>query len=205
MRRSKVQWILFAACLVLCPLVASAETPDIDRFWTTVGSAGTLDEKSEGKVFFDHAVVQKGVPLVVSQSRQLRANASGGVDVTDSATIRYNVVAVDGLFAEHMLGMTVRFLDTGEARVVAKLIEVNVSTGDEVTRLTFDSDDFPAQNGYQEQAVDALFDCEKRPEPFDFVKNAYYIEATLTTSAVVANSAAGIQIIQLNTTPCIRS
>src|SRR5215212_4633422 len=118
MKSLNVQSILLAACFLLCPLAASAETPDGDRFWTTVGSAGTLDEKSDGKVFFDRAVVQKGNTLVIAAaSRQLRAE--GEVDVTDSAVIRYNVTAVDGLFGGADVVMAVRFRDEGKgARVI---------------------------------------------------------------------------------------
>src|SRR5215212_9197082 len=200
MKSLNVQSILLAACFLLCPLAASAETPDGDRFWTTVGSAGTLDEKSEGKVFFDRGVVQKGYTLVIAPAgRQPRAE--GGADVTDSAVIRYNVTAVDGLFGANGIGMTVRFLDEGgSARVIAQLIEVDLMTGAEVTRLTFDSDDpnVPVLSGYQ---VADVFDCG-RSEPFDFKRKAYYIEATLTTSSIVATSAAGIEIIQLQAILC---
>lgn len=199
MRNSNVQWILVAACLLLCPLGASAATPEGDRVWTTVGSAGTVDEKSEGKVFFDRAVVQKGDTLVVAQARQPRTE--GGVDVTDSAVIRYNVTAVDGLFGLNDLGMTVRFRDEGKgARVVAQLIEVDLATGAEVTRLTFDSDASGAPvPGYH---VYDVYDCDGRTEPFDFVRKAYYVEATLTTSSIAVGSAAGIEIIQLYATTC---
>jgi hypothetical protein len=178
-----------------------AQTPEAERVWTTVGSAGTLDEKSEGKVFFDRAVVQKGQTLVIAPAgRQPRAE--GGADVTDSAVIRYNVTAVDGLFGSDMLAMAVRFLADGQgARVVAQLIEVNLATGAEVTRLTFDSDTpgFQVVDGYQ---VENAFECGAKP--FDFVQNAYYIEATLTTSSIAETSAAGIEIIQLSWSPCIR-
>ena len=202
MRHSNVPWILLAACFVLSPLGALAETaPDAERLWTTVGSAGTLDEKSEGKVFFDHAVVQKGDTFVISPLRRQVQTDGDSADATDSAVIRYNVTAVDGLFTEHLLGMTVRFLaEGGSARVVAQLVEVNLATGAEVTRLTFDSDNSAAQSGYH---VDTVFaDCSK--QPFDFVKNAYYIDATLTTSSIQASSAAGIEIIQLDPTPGLR-
>ena len=198
MRSSKIQWILLAACLLLSPVVASAETPDGDRFWTTVGSAGTLDEKSEGKVFFNRAVVQKGDRILISQARQPRAD--GSVEETDSAVIRYNVTAVDGLFGGSFIGMQIRFLDEGvSARVVAELIEVDLFTGAEVTLLTFDSDAVPSASGYQ---VGEVSECLKRTDPFDFVHKAYYIEATLTTSALVTPSAAGIEVIQVQATPC---
>ena len=199
MRSVNARWILVAACFLLYPLGAWAETPDGARYWTTVGSAGTLDEKSEGKVFFDHAVVQKGqIPVIGQFKRQLHAD--GGVEETDSAVIRYNVTAVDGLFGLDDLGMTIRFLAEGKsARVVAKLIEVDIATGAEVTRLTFDSDNAPTASGYH---VWDVYDCEGRGEPFDFVKKAYYIDATLTTSAFIVESAAGIEVIQVYATHC---
>lgn len=199
MRYSNVQWILVAACILLCPLGASAETSDGERFWTTVGSAGTLDEKSEGKAFFDRAVVQRGDRITFAPARQPRAEG-GGIEETDSAVIRYNVTAVDGLFGGHLVGMQVRFLDEGvSARVTAQLIEVDIATGAEVTLLTFDSDAAPVMSGYHAHDV---FDCGKRADPFDFVRKAYYIEATLTTSSILLPSAAGIEVIQLQATPC---
>lgn len=196
------KWILIVACL-LCSLAASAATPDTDRFWTTVGSAGTLDEKSEGKVIFDRAVVQKGNAIVIGQARRQLREDGGGVEETDSAVIRYNVVAVDGLFdGGEDLWMAIRFRAEGKsARVVAQLIEVDIDTGAEVTRLTFDSDDpgVPTQSGYHRHDV---FDCKGRGEPFDFTRKAYYIEATLTTSAIVFESVAGIEVIHLHPTVC---
>src|SRR5687768_15306903 len=163
MRYSKVLWILLAICFLLYPLGASAETPDIERLWTTVGSAGTLDEKSEGKVFFDHAVVQKGQMPVISPARR-QVRTEGGAEETDSAVIRYNVTAVDGLFADHLIGMNIRSRADGvSARVIAQLIEVDLATGTEVTLLTFDSDNAPVQSGYQVHLVFA--ECSK-DEPF---------------------------------------
>jgi hypothetical protein len=194
--------MLLAACFLLYPLGASAGTPDGNRFWTTVGSAGTLDEASEGKVFFDRAVVQKGDTLVVAPAtRQIRTDGTT-VDTTDSAVIRYNVTAVDGLFGLPDLAMIVRFRDEGKtARVIAQLIEVDLATGAEVTRLTFDSDapDVHVLSGYHTHEV---FDCSGRGEPFDFEGKAYYIEATLTANSFVAGSVAGIEIIQVRATLC---
>jgi hypothetical protein len=201
MRTSQARWILVAAFL-LVPLGASAQTPDSARYWTTVGSTGTLDEKSEGKVFFDRAVVQKGdTPVVGQAGRQPRAEGVT-VDVTDSAVIRYNVTAVDGLFEGNALGMTIRFRDEGAgAQVIAKLIAVDLTTGTKTTLLTFDSDapGVPAASGYH---VWDVFDCKERKQPFDFVRNAYYVDATLTNSSIVTDSVAGIEIIQVYATTC---
>lgn len=199
----RTNWILLAVCLLLSSLSVSAQTPDADKLWTTVGSAGTLDEDSGGKVFFDRAVAQKGQILVISPAAR-QPRSEGEVDETDSAVIRYNVTAVDGLFGGGDLQMAIRFRDEGkDARVVAELIEVELATGAELTRLRFDSNDpsVAVQGGYH---VHDLFDCGDRKEAFDFTRNAYYIEATLTTSSVVVDSAAGIEIIQLRAFTCLR-
>jgi hypothetical protein len=197
MRVSKIQWILFAACFLLYPLAASAAPSDADHFWTTVGSAGTLDETSSDQVFFDRAVVQMGKPVLVGKSvRPLQPEATSGADVPNTAVIRYNVTAVDGLFGVSGARLAVRFLDEA-ATVTAQLVEVDVATGAKVTLLTFNSDNYPAQSGYHMYDV-----CGGFKAPFDFVRKAYYIEATLTTSSIIVGSAAGIEAIQLNATPC---
>jgi hypothetical protein len=200
MKTSKMQWTLLTACLLVFTLGASAQTPDHEKFWTTVGSAGTLDEKSVDKAFFNNAVVQRGTPLIISKGMTLEPRVEGGVEETDFAVIRYNVTAVDGLFGGGFIGMVVRYLDEG-ARVEVNLIEVNLASGARTTLLEFDSNDpwQPVQNGYHTAEA---FGCTRRPQAFDFTKNAYYIEATLTTSSISAWSAAGIEVIQLQATSC---
>ena len=62
----------------------------------------------------------------------------------------------------------------GGAQVVAKLFEVDLATGGETARLTFNSNDpsFAAANGYQ---VQSFTDCGPGWR-FYFKRNAYYIE-----------------------------
>jgi hypothetical protein len=78
-------------------------------------------------------------------------------------------------------------------KVTAKLIEVDLGTGVETVRVTFDSNSFPAADGYHVQKV---LDCQQRWD-FDFIKKAYFIEATLSHSSLFGGSAAGIQIIKI--------
>ncbi len=193
---------------------AEAQTPDSNKLWTTVGSAGTLDEADTGKVFFDRAKVQMGQPRPSSSTgpaaapKTTTATATGtavGIVQTRTAVIRYNVTPVDGMFPPPValpptIGtqFRVRFLDTGTgARVVARLVEANLASGSEVTRLTFDSNNFLAADTYQVRQVG---ECNRR---FDFVGKAYYIEATLslTGNLIVVGNAAGIEIIKLGNTP----
>lgn len=192
--------LAIAICFVFSALSAHAQTSDFDKNWTTVGSDGTVDEASAGKVFFDTSKVQKGRILVVSGSAKRRGLIA---PATDSAVIRYNVTPVDSFFvplrcepgASGHIQLRLRYLAGGNgARVVAKLIEVDMASGTETTRLTFDSKAFPLSNNYQVQSAGVC----GRPWTFDFERKAYYIEATLTSSGLAALSAAGIQIIQID-------
>jgi hypothetical protein len=95
------------------------------------------------------------------------------------AVIRYNVVAVEGLFQSgDSVRMKVRFLDTGDdSQILVKLIEINLQSGIATTRLTFDSNLFAGSSSYQQQEA-----LTTSWSDFDFGQNAYYIEATLSRS-----------------------
>jgi hypothetical protein len=193
--------LTLAVSLVFLTISAHAQTLDVDKNWTTVGSAGTLDEKSVGKVFFDHSIVQMGQlvgPTTISKAGLVATQ-------TDSAVIRYNVTAVDSFFVRRSCSpdnsqdvrLKLRYLAAGPgARVLAKLIELDLATGTEKPLLAFDSADpnFPRSDNYQVQSVSVC----GRPWNFDFERKAYYIEATLTARNIAAVSAAGIQMIQID-------
>jgi len=181
---------------------AQAQTADADKNWTTVGSAGTLDEKSVGKVFFDQSKVQMGqLPGPTNPNPSL-------VSTTDSAVIRYNVTAVDSFFVPRVcrtnttlnsldVRLTLRYLASGSgARVIAKLIEVDLATGTQKPLLTFDSTGpgLSLSDNYQVQSISVC----GRPWTFDFQKKAYYIEATLSGNTIAAITAAGIEMIQID-------
>jgi hypothetical protein len=125
------------------------------------------------------------------------APATSGVTETRSAVIRYNITPADALFqtsfAPRETRLRLRFIDTGtDSQVTAKLVEVDMATGTETVRLTFDSNSFAAASGYQVQQV---VRCSARP--FDFLLKAYYVEATLTTRAVPNGDLAGIEMIKI--------
>lgn len=187
-------------CFVFGALSAQAQTADIDRSWSTVGSAGTVDENDVRKVFFDHSTAQMGRVVVVSHTAGKPAVIS---PITQSAVIRYNVTPVDSFFvplscsSDPGPGVTLklRYLISGNnARVIAKLIEVDLATGREDARMTFDSKGKPLSNKYQ---VGFERGCGRQPFNFDFKNKAYYIEATLITNGLVATGAAGIQTITI--------
>jgi len=156
-----------AFILTLCALGTQAQTPDVSRLWTTVGSAGTIDEADMQKVVLDHAIAQLGRLIGGVGSASSASAAAPGIAQTQSAVIRYNVTAVDGMFpppvaAPPTIGtqLRLRFLDTGgSARVLARLIEVDLASGAETVRFAFDSNAFPSASNYQVQVAG---DCNRR-------------------------------------------
>jgi hypothetical protein len=196
-------------CCVSGTLCAQVQTPEFDRVWTTTGSTGTVDEADVGKVFFENSKVQMGRILsnqsAVAKTRQVAGRS------TQSAVIRYNVTAVDGLFTpvppcrtEKCLGpqLTFRFIAAGSgARVVARLIEVDLATGVETGRLIIDSLG-STTTGYRTESAQPA--CTARWH-FDFQRKAFYVEATLTTRSSVTpiGSVAGIQMIKIGFADCL--
>ena len=204
-------------CVVVCLLFgtlngAHAQTPEINKIWTTVGSAGTVDEADTGKVALDRSTAQIGTVIGGNQPVSISVQLP---PQTTSAVIRYNVTPVEGLFAVKPrcftatgnecpgIQLKLRYLASGNnARVVARLVEVDLATGAEVDKLNFDSNAFAKANQYQVQSVGQ---CGPQipPQPFDFATKAYYVEVRLTNSSILAGSAAGVQIIKVANIGCI--
>lgn len=162
--------------------------------WTTVGSAGTVDEGSANIVTLD------GPNALLTGFRRFGRRGSFG-------TIRYNIVAVDGVFEPRgAVGMRVRYRATvdplaenlADSRVLVQLIEVNLSTGISTTRLVLDSNNFPPSNDFQIQGVNTCVD----PNFFDFSSNAYYIDVTLRKRNRFAGIPA-LQTIEVSGDPCL--
>jgi hypothetical protein len=149
--------------------------------WTTVGSAGTVDEEDAGRVAFREGVAE------------LRADAPAQTQ----AEIRYNVVAVDGLFGGSARRLVVRYLDNGaEAQVIVRLKSYDIFTGATVTLLTFDSNAFAPAAGFQ---AHGLMVCAPGWE-FNFSTKAYFVEVQLIKTGVQGNAAIGI--VQLSSPSC---
>lgn len=174
--------------------------PDKNKIWTSVGSDGKVDEKDIGKVFLDRSVAQMGRlladPTTVAPKRALISQ------LTQSAVIRYNVTPTETLFrVAGGIELKLQYLAAGNSgKVVAKLIEVDLASGTETVLATFDSSPFPRSNNYQLRSVAACGAMVDRP--FDFERNAYYIEVALTNRPILAGSAAGVRMIKLSKTDC---
>jgi hypothetical protein len=175
------QTIGLSLVFVLMVSSAAAARQDVTRAWVTAGAAGTLDETSTALARF---------------------GSNGAVAVMDSArfpatlTIRYNIVAVDGLWEDTTsseglpLCLNVRHRDNGpDARVVLRVRQVNLTDGTMTTTAAFDSDTTFVADDYRHNLV-----CS-RALAFDFYRNAYFVEAQLSRRTAAGNP--GLQIISI--------
>jgi hypothetical protein len=141
-----------------------------DGVFTTIGSAGTVDEANVS------AVVLGAVSAAIPSSKP----------VNTSATIRYNVLAaegIDALWDGPMMEVRYKDAGTGE-RVRASLKGYNIRTGVTSTILTFDSDTQPQSTSSRLGVVfpTGCFSSFR----FNFIDNVYFVEATLTKSGPVS-------------------
>lgn len=161
-----------AAAFIFC-----ATTPALASPWTSVGSAGTVDEADTGEISLTDGIL------------------TFGASAPAAATIvaRYNIVAtpdLDNGGVNKVMGA--RFLDNGaNANVVLLLRKYNFSTGVTTTLLTLNSNSFASSGSYQTQSVGDSCTGER----FDFYQNAYYIEATI--SRTTAAGTAGVAIMRV--------
>jgi hypothetical protein len=141
-----------------------------DGVWTTIGSAGSIDESSTSVVAL--GATSAAVPM----------SMAAGV----SATIRYNVVEVGGLDALwDGPSMQIRYKDAGTGeRVRASLKGYNIRTGVTTTVLSFDSDAF-AQSSSSQLRNTFQTGCFSSFQ-FNFIDNVYFVEVTLTKSGPVS-------------------
>jgi hypothetical protein len=113
---------------------------DRTKIWSTAGSAGTVDVADLTKVVFYGSVVQLGQAAPTIENSTPDAEEQIVVDgVQEQAVIRYNVTPVDGLFPSAQspapaYTLTLRYR-VGEGRIVAKLIQVGILTGEEMTLI----------------------------------------------------------------------
>ena len=196
---------LSVALLLTTTLVnTSAARADVDAWlkaWTTVGSAGTIDEASTSKLVMQGATIS--FPEILPPERGIISADSAAFAIqipqeTVTGVVRYNVVATDGLFENGaFLGMKSRFRDDGNnAQVILRLFEVNIDTGATSLVLTLDSNAFPASANYQTQSVSTFVGNR-----INFLENAYYIEATLVQKrsplTPIGGGRPGLAVIQL--------
>lgn len=160
------------AVLALAVSVWSGLAQGTSKSWTSPGSAGTVDETDTAKINFTNSIAQLSPTAVAPVG----------------AVIRYPVVPVDGLLerASSVFNYTlsVRYTDTDTSaagKVLVSLRQYSLATGRTTTLLTFNSDYTGRQQTWTGSSCAAF--------QFDFLNNAYWLEATLTKSAAGADVA----------------
>jgi hypothetical protein len=161
------------------------------RIWTSIGSAGALSATDLAKVTFDNAVVSLGHDLAPPTD-----SASEDPSVTfpnASAVVRYNITPVDGLFLPPDVDFQWTLQVCYRGTVRARLVQVALNSGAEITLLSFDSASFAPADTLVMNHSSTL---AKSPA-VDFVNFAYYVEATLTASAIVVGNPAQIAVVKV--------
>lgn len=199
-KRMTVSLLVSLVMSVLAVTASASQTwaAEPTRPWTTVGSVGTVGELTTTcpPVFTPRSLLIRigqcsppaDPPILEFEGATVALPVIPGYSppisppptrYTQKAVIRYNIVAVGGLFQSgDNIRMKVRFLDTGnDSQLLLKLVEINLQSGVATTRMTFDSNLYAASSSYQEQEL-----LTSSWSEFDFSQNAYYIEATLTRS-----------------------
>jgi hypothetical protein len=175
----------------LCSLIAVTGIPLTPAHannwdpWTTVGSAGIVDEADQDLV-------------------SLTGPWAGVLTSPATVNLRYNVEAVDGLIqGGGRYWLRVRYIDNGSAaQVVVSLKEVNMTTGAITTRMTFDSNNFASNLFAQTQEITTgcLFPFGPTWN-FNFADNAYFLEVSLTRSDNTGS--AWLQTAQIRNQYCL--
>jgi hypothetical protein len=162
------------------------------KIWTTVGSAGTLSATDLAKVSLDNSVISLGHSIAPP------AGTAGDPSIVLprlTATVRYNVTPVDGLFPTDPFAYMLQV--TYQGTVQARLVQVDLYSGAEVDLLHFDSASFPPASSFVMNASAA----PDESKVMDFVNFAYYVEATLSTVELLATHPAQIAVVKVYASP----
>ena len=159
--------------------------------WITIATWSGLSREAAdlAKVSLEKSVITLGVGLAPPPADAAEEPAIGFP--TTSAVVRYNVTPVDGLFLDGRISYTLQFTYMG--RVKARLGQFNILTGADTDVIHFDSASFaPAHTFTTNSGTTA-----DGASVLDFVNCAYYVEATLTASAVAVGNPAAIGAVKV--------
>ncbi len=140
----------------------------------------------------DNAVVSLGQD-VAPPSGNAPEDVSIGLPPS-TAVVRFNVTPVDGLFppaGAPKFHYALQVCYRGMVR--ARLVQVDLYTGAETDLLHFDSASFAPADRLVMNTGTTTDDSAV----MDFVNFAYYVEATLTASAIVVGKPAQIAVIKV--------
>lgn len=170
----RTRWPYALLTLLLAWGVVGADPADAQvKAWTAHGWIGASHIGNPGFfTFFTNGKIE------------LKPTVSPG---PGTSTLRYNVVAVDGLYEPTTatgFRLVVRYKDTSpDAKIVVKLIETDIAfTGTETVKLTFDSSTKPDSPNYQSQQASAC-------GAFNFQTKAYRVEVAFTQTPSATSAA----------------
>ena len=163
MPRTLSPWIVPAVLAV--SIGASTAAAQVAAPWTSVGSAGTVDEAdlaARPARYAGSGSRLHGARVGPPQRRAHPLQRGGG-----GGSPRWPPSA-----------MTARWLDRGDGqRVFLELKEYNLGTGLTTTLLTLDSDEFPAAPTFQFGSTNG---CKPPFVTLNFAENAYFVDAVLS-------------------------
>ncbi|MGM9486483.1 hypothetical protein [Ideonella sp. YS5] len=169
----------FAIRLAATLAIVTAATAASAAPWTTIGSAGVVDEADTGLIDF------------ASGEARLRADAATG----SVLNLRYNIVALEGFTGLNQVAWLARFRDNGAGSRMRLFLRQYHPNGTTSTIDTFDSNSYASAVGYQTRTRCTAVD-------WDFADGPYYIEAELTRSADGGMPALGLMsLTNANCTP----
>jgi hypothetical protein len=177
--------LLCGSLLMLAAMIGTASAQDSWKIWTSAASTGTVDEEDLNKILFTDSLAL------------FNPAAPAGV-----ATIRYNVVAVDGLFASptptSWPALTIRYRDNGpNERVVVRLKEYILAgpgAGTTNTLITLDSDLYPQIAAMQSQSIGNCGVFDKFEFAGPGIIRIYFLEAEMTKGASGSPRLGGLAI-----------
>ena len=147
---------VLTAVFMIPSSIWAINNPDWDLCWSTVGSAGTIDESDISEAYFYNDYVSiKLTPTLPA-----------------SVTIRYNIEPFNYINTYPCIPR-IGYSDSGSSgQIILSLIEVSLLTGARKTLETFNSDSYLQVSGFQSKELDwEVF--------FDFKDHIYYIEANI--------------------------
>lgn len=161
-------------CLTLFTTAILALSAPAAQAQTWVGSTGTVDPNSTSLVKYIDGKVELRNDAPVGATAFIRYNVLPVRDLTqDLQSISYRVFAA-------------RFLDDGSGHVFLALKQLNISSGEITTLMTFDSNASAPSSSYQEAnttgnpTFNFIFADSEAFNPTDSV---YYVEAQLSRTA----------------------
>lgn len=140
--------------------------------WTSIGSAGVVDEADLGIFEFING----------------EAHVTGGAVAGSILNLRYNLVALEDFVGLNQVVWTVRFTDNGAGARVRLFLRQYNATGPTSTLATFDSNAYPSAVGYQTRNACIGVD-------WDFINGPFFIEAELSKSGATGTPRLGLTIL----------